>query len=60
MKPQAPSRARTAVTARIAPEHLQKLRDLADRNASTVSRTVGRIIDRALTAREQRDEHDGH
>jgi hypothetical protein len=41
---------REPVTARIAPDHVEQLRKIADRNASTISRTIARIIAERLSA----------
>lgn len=44
---------RTAVTVRIDPQHIEQLRHIADRNASTVSRTVARLVADQLNATQQ-------
>ena len=40
----------TVIAARVQPQHAEQLRQIAYRNASTVSRTVARIVELALAS----------
>jgi hypothetical protein len=42
--------ASAVITARVKPHHVEQLRQIADHNASTVSRVVGRILEVHLDA----------
>ena len=51
----------TVINARVHPEHAEQLRQIAQRNASTISRTVARIIAEKLALLQilsQPNDHD--
>ncbi len=48
-----PSTPTTVVAARVSPDHAEQLRQIAIENASSISRTVGRIVAERLDAQQQ-------